>query len=42
MPANCRSSLTCVGATLTLAPTQRVKLTGPSPLALEYRDVPAA
>ena len=31
-----------VGATLTLAPTQRVKLTGPSPLALEYRDVPAA
>lgn len=31
-----------VGATLTLAPTQRVKLTGPTPLALEYRDVPAA
>ncbi|WP_426944249.1 bifunctional pyr operon transcriptional regulator/uracil phosphoribosyltransferase PyrR [Pseudomonas oryzihabitans] len=31
-----------VGATLTLALTQRVKLTGPSPLALEYRDVPAA
>ncbi|KUM42424.1 bifunctional pyr operon transcriptional regulator/uracil phosphoribosyltransferase PyrR [Pseudomonas sp. EpS/L25] len=30
-----------VGATLSLAPTQRVKLTGPTPLALEYRDVPA-
>jgi pyrimidine operon attenuation protein/uracil phosphoribosyltransferase len=31
-----------VGATLSLAPDQRVKLLGPTPLALEYQNISAA